>query len=116
MSGATLGFFIAGVLAVFAFALALQMRVLAGLVLRRAAQANFPELQDGTARFAVVHAVAGTDGLENGDAVGEAATWLRTEYPAAIRHIKIARVATAVTAVLVLAVLIGWRFTVGGEG
>ncbi|WP_018148856.1 hypothetical protein [Henriciella marina] len=116
MSGATLGFFIAGVLVAFLFALAVQMRVMAGLVLRRAAQAKFSELKDGTARFAVVHAVAGTDKLDAGDAVGEAATWLRTEYPAAIRHIKIARVATAVTAVLVLAVLIGWRFTVGGEG
>ena len=116
MSGATLGFFIADVLVAFLFALAVQMRVMAGLVLRRAAQAKFSELKDGTARFAVVHAVAGTDKLDAGDAVGEAATWLRTEYPAAIRHIKIARLATAVTAVLFLAVLVTWRFTAGAEG
>ena len=39
MSGQTLGFFIAGVLVAFAFALALQMRLMTGLVLRRAARA-----------------------------------------------------------------------------
>ena len=115
MSGQTLGFFIAGVLVAFAFALALQMRLMTGLVLRRAARAKFDELEDGTARFAVVHAVAGT-GLEEGDTVGEAASWLRAEYPSAIRHIRIARRATAVTGVLFLAVLIGWRVTAGAEG
>ncbi|MCH2458504.1 MAG: hypothetical protein MK186_10690 [Henriciella sp.] len=73
-------------------------------------------MKDGTAGFAVVHAEAGPDKLDAGDAVGEAATWLRTEYPAAIGHIKIARLATAVTAVLFLAELVTWRFTAGAVG
>ena len=44
MSGATLGFFIAGVLVAFLFALAVQMRVMAGLVLRRAAQGRLSDV------------------------------------------------------------------------
>ena len=38
MSGQTLGFFIAGLLVLFVFGLAVQMRVLAGVALKRAAR------------------------------------------------------------------------------
>jgi hypothetical protein len=115
MSGATLGFFIAGLLVAFGFALAVQMRVLAGVALKRAARAKFPELEDGPARFAVVQAVNPGSTLEPGDEAGDAAAYLRAEYPAAIRHVRLARRAVAATAVLLLIVIGAWRVVTGGE-
>ena len=115
MSGQTLGFFIAGLLVLFVFGLAVQMRVLAGVALKRAARDKFPELEDGPARFAVVQAVNGGAGLEPGDEAGDAAVWLRAEYPAAIGHIRIARRASMVSGAALLAVIIAWRVATGGE-
>lgn len=115
MGGATLGFFIAGLFVLFLFGLAVQMRVLAGIALKRAARAKFPELDDGPARFAVVQAVNGGEGLEAGDEAGDAAAFLRAEYPAAIGHVRLARRATAVCAALLLAVIVAWRVVTGGD-
>ena len=115
MSGATLGFFIAGLFVLFGFGLAVQMRVLAGIALKRAARARFPALEDGPARFAVVQAVNGADGLEAGDEAGDAAAWLRDEYPAAIGHVRLARKGAVLFGLLLFAVIVAWRVVTGGE-
>lgn len=114
MSGSDVGFFIAAIFAFFGVALAVQMRFIAGLALKRAAMAKFPELEDGPARFAVAAAAHGK-ALETGDAAGDAAAWLAAEYPRAISHIRIARKAMMVMGGVLLVILVAWRFT-GGEG
>ncbi|WP_084399508.1 hypothetical protein [Henriciella aquimarina] len=106
-------FFIAGLVAFFGFALAVQMRLMAGMSLRRAAREKFPDLEDGPARFAVVAAVNGPDQLEAGDDVGDAAKWLAAEYPRAIDHIKRARKATLIAPALIVVIALMWRLTVG---
>ena len=115
MSATTLGFFIAGLAAFFGLALAVQMRIFAGLALKRAARAQYPELEDGPARFVVVHAVNGSGILDDGDTAAEAVGWIRAEYPAALRHIRLARKATAIMAVLLFAIIVAWRLTTGGS-
>ena len=114
MSGHDLTFFITGLLVFFGMALAVQMRVLAGIALKRAARAQFPGLEDGPARFAVVSAVNGRV-LDRGDEVGDASAWLAQQYPAAIRHVRLARKAAMVAGVVLFGVLVAWRLT-GGEG
>lgn len=114
MSATTLGFFIAGLLAVFLLALAVQMRLLAGLALKRAAKAEYEELEERTARFAVVQAVNGPDTLEEGDTVSEAANWLAAEYPGATRHIRMARRGTMIMPGIILVIALAWRLTAGG--
>ena len=114
MSGHDLGFFLAGLIVFFGFALAVQMRVLAGIALKRAARAQFETLEDGPARFAVADAVASKRALEPGDPMGDAAVWLAAEYPRAISHIRLARRASVVLGFVLLFVIVSWRFT-GGE-
>ena len=113
MSGTTLGFFIAGLLAFFVFALAVQMRMLAGMALKRAAKAKFDGLDERTARFAVVGAVNGQRALEPGDAAG-AAQYLGGEYPTALSHIRLARKVVRVMPVVILVIAAAWRVTTGG--
>lgn len=110
MSGRDLGFFIAGLAVFFAFALAVQMRIMTGLVLKRAAKAQFPDLSDGPARFAVVAASNDRD-LEPGDEIGDAATWLAAEYPRAFGHLRLARKASILLGALLLGVVAAWRLT-----
>lgn len=114
MSVRDLAFFVIGLLVFFALALAVQMRLLAGISLKRAARAKFDDLEDGPARFAVVAAVNGQV-LDQGDGVGDASAWLAAEYPRAIRHIRIARKATLVFGALLLGVIVTWRLTGEGE-
>lgn len=116
MSQGDLAFFIAGLMVFFVFALAVQMRILSGIALKRAARAKFETLDDGTARFAVANAVSGPMALEPGDEAGDAAHWLAGEYPTAIRHIRLARKVSVAMPVLLVLVAAVWRFTVGGEG
>ncbi|WP_084420733.1 hypothetical protein [Henriciella litoralis] len=115
MSGTTLIFFIAGVLVFFVFALAVQMRLLAGVALKRAARAKFDTLEDGPARFAVLHAVNGSDTLEPGDEAGDAAKYLTAEYPSALAHIRLARKVSLIMPGVLLVIIVAWRLTTGGE-
>jgi len=80
------------VLAAFAFALAIQMRVMIGIVLRKALIARTPDLDAGKANAAISWA-AGSNPLP-----GDARQWLReqvehlqAEYPRPLGHLKIAR-------------------------
>ena len=114
MSGRDLGFFIAGLLVFFAFALAVQMRIMTGIVLKRAAKATFEGLKEGPARFAVVAASRG-QALEGGDVAGDAAVWLASEYPRAIGHLRLARKASIMLGGLFLGVVAAWRFTGGAD-
>ena len=80
------------VLAVFAFALALQMRVMIGIVLRKALMAREKELDAGRANAAISWA-ANPAGLPP-----DARQWLRdqvailhSEYQKPLSHLRIAR-------------------------
>ncbi|MEQ9316187.1 MAG: hypothetical protein RLN72_10055 [Henriciella sp.] len=113
MSGRDLAFFIAGLLVFFVFALAVQMRIMTGIVLKRAAKAKFDRLEEAPARFAVV-AASGGRGAEPEGLVSEAADWLAAEYPAAIGHLRLARKSSVMLGGLFLGVIAAWRLT-GGE-
>ena len=108
MSGTTVIFFIAGTLVFFVFALAVQMRLLAGVALKRAARAKFEGLDERDARLAVAGAVDGL--VDDGPA-----SYLAGEYPGAIRHIRLARKGTFVMPGLLLVIIVAWRLTTGGE-
>ncbi|MGB3625925.1 MAG: hypothetical protein WA989_08850 [Henriciella sp.] len=107
-------FFIAGLVVAFAFALSVQMRILSGIALKRAAKAKFSGLDEAAARQSVVLAVNGGPTLDAAGETGEAGRYLAAEYPRAISHIRFARKGTAVFAVLLLGVIAAWRFTGGG--
>ncbi len=102
-------FFVAGVLVFFVFALAVQMRLMAGVALKRAVKAKFEGLDERQAKLAVAGAVNG------GAEAGEAAGYLAETFPGAIRHIRLARKGTIVMAAALVAVIAAWRFT-GGAG
>ncbi len=115
MSQTTLIFFVAGLLAVFVFGLAVQMRMLAGVALKRAAHDKFPDLDDGPARFAVAQAVNGDAALEAGDEAGDAAAYIAATYPGAVRHIRLARKVSVVMPGVLIVIAVAWRLTTGGE-
>ncbi|MEM5515731.1 hypothetical protein WNY37_02145 [Henriciella sp. AS95] len=106
MNDHDLKFFIAGVMIVFVFALAVQMRLMAGVALKRAAKAKFDGLDETQARLAVAGAV-------DGEADGEAAGYLAETFPGAIRHIRLARKGTIVMAAALVGVIAAWRFMGG---
>ncbi|GGB72466.1 hypothetical protein [Henriciella pelagia] len=108
-------YFVAGLFMVFAFGLCVQMRMLAGVALKRAAKAKFDGLDERSARIGVVQAVNGGTALETAGIEGEVAQHLAGEYPQAISHIRFARKGTMLFAVLLIAVIAAWRFT-GGAG
>ena len=107
MSDHDVKFFVIGLLVVFVFALAVQMRLMAGVALKRAAKARFEDLDERDARLAVAGAVAGL--VDEGPA-----TYLTQTFPGAIRHIRLARKGSAIAAVALIAVVAAWRLT-GGE-
>lgn len=102
------------VLAAFAFALAVQMRVMIGVVLRKALVARNPSLDAGKANAAIGWAANGTE------LPAESDTWLReevahlnAEYPRPISHLRIARRWCVIGPVLVLLLLALGRFRLG---
>ena len=108
MSGHDVIFFIAGLLVAFVFALCVQMRLLAGIALKRAAKAKFDGLDERDARLAVAGAVGGL--VDDGPA-----SYLGETFPMAIRQIRLARKGTAICAVLLIGVIAAWRFTGGAD-
>lgn len=91
----------------FAFALAVQMRVVVALVLRRALMAWQPAFEDRVkANEAVVLAAATTPVPSDTDAeVAAAAAHLRETYSMPLGHLRTARRYSVILPVLLLAVL-----------
>lgn len=102
------------VLAVFAFALALQMRVMIGIVLRKALIARDKELDAGKANAAISWA-ANPAGLPP-----DARQWLRdqvsillAEYQKPLSHLRIARRWCIIAPALVVLLLAVGRYRLG---
>ena len=88
----------------FALALAVQMRMMIALVLRRALFAGQPGLSPASANALVVQA-ADLDETSSAEARDLAAT-----YPAALSHLRTARRACTVIAVMIVAALLAGRY------
>lgn len=94
----------------FAFALAVQMRVMIAVVLRRALMARENTLTREEANAAVI-AAAGVQSLER--AADQCALHLRETYPNPLRHLRRARRASMIAPVLLLVILLIGRFGLG---
>ncbi|MEM6534680.1 MAG: hypothetical protein AAGA24_04445 [Pseudomonadota bacterium] len=92
---------IAGLLG-FAFALAVQMRIMVALVLRRAVMAKYADM-DRSAANAAIMAAAAPGGRDR--AQSEAVGHLVSTYPMPLSHLRRARRASLVTPVILIAVL-----------
>ena len=99
----------------FAFALAVQMRMVTALVLRRARGDWRDDLTDRAAANEAVMLAAGAQPVPETAApdVREAATHLQDTYPNPLRHLRTARRYSVITPVLLLGVLARGRFVWG---
>ena len=102
------------VLAVFAFLLAVQMRVMIGVVLRKALIARTPDLDAGKANAAISWAA------NTAELPGETRMWLREqvdhlrgEYPRPLGHLRIARRWCIIGPLLVILLVAIGRFRLG---
>ena len=99
----------------FAFALAVQMRIVTALVLRRALgawRARFLDRQ--IANQAVMFAAAADDPSETTDTdIGEAIAHLRETYAPALGHLRTARRYSIIAPVLLLALAAAGRTVLG---
>jgi hypothetical protein len=94
-------------LAVFAFLLAIQMRMIISIALRRALAAHFGGLPTDTPyRLAVVEATAPSP-------ASEPARHLATTYPTPLSHLRLARRACFIVPLLILPILAAGRFSLG---
>lgn len=94
-------------LAVFALLLAIQMRMIISVALRRALAAHFGGLHTDTPyRLAVVEATAPSP-------ASEAARHLAATYPAPLSHLRLARRACLIAPLLILPILAAGRFSLG---
>ncbi|GAB5454581.1 MAG: hypothetical protein Hens2KO_08100 [Henriciella sp.] len=99
----------------FAFALAVQMRMMIALVLRRALKAWRPKFEDRVKANAAVVSAAGEKPVSDDMHAGltEAVEHLRTTYPNPLSHLRTARRYSVVTPVLLFAVLVVGRVVLG---
>ncbi|MEO0982354.1 MAG: hypothetical protein AAFX03_06850 [Pseudomonadota bacterium] len=111
----SLVFWIVAGLAAFALALAIQMRIMTALVLRRALIAWDGALDRAKANTAVVWAAGAAD------LPAEAKPWLvravdhlRTAYPKPLAHIRMARRASLVLPAVLIGLAAAWRAGGGG--
>lgn len=88
----------------FAFALAVQMRMMIGVVVARALRARYSALGVPESRLAVV--LAG-----NGEAGDEPVQHIYETYPDQIKQLRLARRVSRITPVLVFLVIVAERFT-----
>jgi hypothetical protein len=94
-------------LSLFAFVLAVQMRMIISVALRRALAAQFGGLPTDTPyRLAIVEATTPAP-------ASEAARHLAATYPAPLSHLRLARRACLIAPVLILAILIIGRVFLG---
>ncbi|MDJ0922391.1 MAG: hypothetical protein QNI84_14780 [Henriciella sp.] len=103
-----------GVIA-FAFALAVQMRVVIALVLRRALKAWKPEFDDRVLANDAVIAAAGQSQSQSGaePVQQSAAAHLIETYPNPLRHLRLARRVSLVAPVMLIVLLALGRFRLG---
>ena len=99
----------------FAFALAVQMRMMIALVLRRALKAWNAAFEDRAKANQVVMLAAAPGDLEHTSDVEarEAATHLRSTYPNPLAHLRTARRYSLITPVLLVLVLAVGRVILG---
>lgn len=99
----------------FAFALAVQMRMMIALVLRRALKAWRPEFEDRVKANAAVVAAASEAPIPESTPSGqvEAIEHLRSTYPNPLSHLRRARRYSVLTPVLLLALLAVGRTVLG---
>lgn len=98
----------------FAFALAVQMRVITAHVLRKALEAHDPALEPAQAGAAVVHAANGGAPAGAGDWLMSASAHLIETYPKPLSHLRIARRASLVMPVAILVLVAARRVLNGG--
>lgn len=99
----------------FAFALAVQMRMMIALVLRRALKAWNGEFEDRATANSVVM-IAAAPGELDGDVQPnqrDAAEHLRATYPNPLSHLRTARRYSLVTPILLFMLLVAGRTVLG---
>lgn len=98
----------------FAFALAVQMRVLIGMVLRKALAARDNRLDAGQANAAIGWAAGRTDVPVDAESwLAPQVDHLRSEYPRPLAHLQIARRWCVISPVLVVLLVAIGRFRLG---
>ena len=99
----------------FAFALAVQMRVMIALVLRRALQAWRPALQDRELANAAVMLAASAEPVADAEQqdLADAVDHLRSVYPNPLAHLHTARRYSLIMPVLLVALLALGRTVLG---
>jgi len=102
MAGTVLFWIVLGVTG-FAFALALQMRMMIGVVVARALRARDQELSVPDSRLAVVKAGDGETGEP-------AIDHIHATYPAQVRQLRLARRVSVVVPVFIVLVLLAGRY------
>lgn len=113
MTGTILFWVLFGGLA-FAFALALQMRVITAHVLRKALEAHNPTLAPAEAGEAVRHAGKADVPDSSPCWLLNATNHLVATYPRPLNHLRLARRASLVLPVTIFILLAGWRLLNGG--
>lgn len=95
----------------FVWLLSFQMRGLCVKALSIAAQDKFPDVSAEDVKLASKATIldAGLEG-ETGQVQG----WLKKTYPQAVRHLRVAHKARFIGPFLILAVVVIWRFVLGG--
>ena len=102
MAGTVLFWILLG-LTGFAFALAVQMRIMIGVVVARALRARDSELPIPESRLAMVKA-------GNGDTGEVEVDHIHATYPAQVRQLRLARRVSSVTPVLIVLILAAGRY------
>ena len=103
----TVVFWALAVILAFAITLAAQMRMMISIVLRRALAAKFGGGPNDAEYRAAIFAYG------RGPADSEAGRYLEAEYPRPLAHLALARRVSLIAPLLLLAVVLAGRFTLG---
>ena len=99
----TVAFWVLLGMAAFAFALAIQMRVLIGVIVARALRARDKALPIRESRLAVVKACNGETGLPETDHIHQM-------YPAQMRQLRLARKVCVAMPIMIVLIIAAGRF------
>lgn len=102
--GLTIFFWVTLTATGFAFALALQMRIMLGVVVARALRARDETLEIPASRLAMVRA-------GNGETGAAAVDHIHATYPEQVRQLRLARRVTAIAPILLFGILVLGRAT-----